>query len=275
MLPNTLIIGAMKCGTTSLCKYLRAHPDIYLPKRAEIEFFSERFLTDDLRVYESIFNSHEKVVVDNSPGYSMVHMYIGVAERIYSTLPNAKIIYLVRNPIDRLHSHYMHNFLLGKEKENFNFYEKGDLKKSHYIFTSRYFSQLCEYLKFFKSDQIQLIQSEELRDNRKKTIEELFKFLKVDSEFWHKDYEIAYHQTSKKGKKNILGKIIYKLRLSKTLKPYIPQLIERIFKKISEQRCFIPDFPREVKERIIDYLEEDIMQIESYTGWDLSHWRKV
>jgi hypothetical protein len=275
MLPNTIIIGAMKCGTTSFCKYLRAHPDIFLPKKAEIEFFSEGFPRNSLGYYESLFKCREKVVVDNSPGYSMVHKYKAVAERIYSTLPSAKIIYLVRNPIDRLHSHYTHSFLLGKENSDFYLSARAEIKKNHYISTSRYFSQLNEYLKFFNNAKIKLIQAEELRNDRKKTIQKVFKFLKVNPEFWHKDYDISYHQSSLKGKKNIIGKIIYKLRLSKKIKPFIPEIIERHFKKITEHNYSIPDMPREVKEKIIEHLEADIMKLESYTGWDLSHWRKV
>jgi hypothetical protein len=97
----------------------------------------------------------------------------------------------------------------------------------------------------------------------------------VNPEFWHKDYDIAYHQSSKKGKKNIIGNFFYKLKLTKKIKPYIPEIIEKPFRKISERRYSMREMPRIAKEKIIEFLEEDIRKMESYSGWDLSHWRKV
>ena len=129
-LPTFLIIGTMKGGTTSLHRYLRQHPEVFMPERKELNFFldeyagppidppEERNWSRGITWYERQFAGaeRERAVGEASANYSRYPTYPGVAERIAEVVPKVKIIYLVRNPIDRVFSHYLHDVANGREQ---------------------------------------------------------------------------------------------------------------------------------------------------------------
>ena len=120
-LPTFLIIGTMKGGTTSLHRYLRQHPDVFMPEQKELNFFldeyagrpidppEERNWSRGLTWYERQFAGaeDERAVGEASANYTRYPTYPGVAERIAKIVPEMKLIYLMRNPIDRVLSHYL------------------------------------------------------------------------------------------------------------------------------------------------------------------------
>ena len=120
-LPNFLIIGAAKSGTTALYRYLYDHPEIYMSERKELHYFSypetskltkgphtyKRLSVSTLAEYMTFFDGarDEIAIGEASPSY----LYLpGTAERIYQLLPNVKIIAILRNPVERAFSAYMH-----------------------------------------------------------------------------------------------------------------------------------------------------------------------
>ena len=129
-LPTFLIIGTMKGGTTSLHRYLRQHPEVFMPERKELNFFldeyagppidppEERNWSRGITWYERQFAGaeRERAVGEASANYSRYPTYPGVAERIAEVVPQMKLIYLMRNPIDRVLSHYLHDFANGREQ---------------------------------------------------------------------------------------------------------------------------------------------------------------
>ena len=133
--PNFYVVGAPKCGTTSLYRYLSEHPQIFLPKKKELHFFSrpelDRYskgtgdrqvlqsLPRQLHEYESFYNgvsASEIAIGDISPSY---FVHLGAAARIKSYNNEAKVIVCLRNPIDKAFSQYMHQVALGKEPLSF------------------------------------------------------------------------------------------------------------------------------------------------------------
>ena len=130
-LPTFLIIGTMKGGTTSLHRYLRQHPEVFMPERKELNFFldeyagppidppEERNWSRGITWYERQFAGaeDERAVGEASANYSRYPTYPGVAERIAKIVPEMKLIYLMRNPIDRVLSHYLHDFAKGRERQ--------------------------------------------------------------------------------------------------------------------------------------------------------------
>jgi hypothetical protein len=109
VLPNLIVIGAAKCGTTSLHEYLDEHPEISMSREKELHFFVDgKNWGRGLAWYESHFDSAAPVRGESSPGYSAFPLYRGVPERMAETIPEAKLIYLVRDPVQRIVSHYTH-----------------------------------------------------------------------------------------------------------------------------------------------------------------------
>jgi len=114
--PNLVIIGAMKCATTSLHYCLSLHPDIQMSQPKELSFFlSEENYAKGLDWYASHFRKPALVHGEATPGYAYFPFFSGVAERMARTIPNAKLIYMVRDPIDRVISHYIHDVAAGFE----------------------------------------------------------------------------------------------------------------------------------------------------------------
>jgi len=108
MLPNFIIIGAQKCGTTSLHHYLDQHDEIVMSKVKELNFFNEELnWSKGLKWYEAHFQGEGKMRGEASPHYTNYPMSPGVAKRMKEIVPDAKIIYLVRDPVERLISAYL------------------------------------------------------------------------------------------------------------------------------------------------------------------------
>ena len=169
MLPNLIVIGAMKCGTSSLHYYLSLHPEIFMSERKELNFFIDRKNWGrGLDWYEAQFPEPLPVRGESSPGYTKYPTFEGVAERLHSVLPGAKLIYLVRDPIERIVSHYLDSYALRREDGTIEDM-LADLDDNHYVNCSRYFMQLEQYLRYYPESQILIITSEELEDDRPAT----------------------------------------------------------------------------------------------------------
>jgi hypothetical protein len=180
-LPNFLVIGAMKSGTTSLYHYLRAHPQVYMPELKEVDFFTtELNWGKGWRWYHRQFEDppmEATALGEASTSYTKHPRYPGVSERIAGYLPEAKLIYVVRNPIDRMRSHYQHNVALGDERAPI---DEALLTNPAYLDCSRYSMQLERYLEHFERDRILIFSSEDLRHYREQTMRKVLAFLDVD-----------------------------------------------------------------------------------------------
>jgi hypothetical protein len=116
-LPNFIIAGGMRCGTTSLNGYLREHPDVAVSTPKEVHFFDVNF-GEGLDWYRERFPGSDgaHAVGEATPDYVY---HPEAVRRISETLPDVKLIVLLRNPVDRAYSHYWHNRSRGKEPLEF------------------------------------------------------------------------------------------------------------------------------------------------------------
>jgi hypothetical protein len=179
-LPTFLVIGAMKAGTTSLYEYLRAHPQVFMATPKELHFFPEsKHWHDGVDWYAAHFAAAGDLRArgEISPSYSQADQFPGVAARVAQIVPDAKIVYLVREPVARTQSMYLHEVAAGRETLPI---EEALATKPLYVNSSRYATQLDEYLPHFGRDRIFVCTSEALRADRPGTLRELFAFLDVD-----------------------------------------------------------------------------------------------
>lgn len=180
-----IIVGAMKAGTSSLGFHLNSHPDIYLPEK-ELQFFNDdsKFYMG-YNYYYSLFNPNgEKVLGEKTPTYSYQE---NVAERIYDFNPDIKLIWILRSPVDRAYSNYLHAVKNGSELlsfesavENESERIKTDIWKG-YLERSIYIKQVKRYLQWFKIEQMHFVIFEEFKANPEKELKKIFNFLEVDS----------------------------------------------------------------------------------------------
>ncbi|MEO0686009.1 MAG: sulfotransferase domain-containing protein [Cyanobacteria bacterium J06649_11] len=210
-LPNLIVIGAMKSGTTSIHDYLDQHPDIFMSKVKEIDFFIKEFHWDKgIAWYQAQFNTEAIVRGESSQNYSKRHHFkSGVPNRIHNVIPNTRLIYLVRDPIDRIISHY-HEALEGgyAPKEGLNQYLTGDLSNNHYVLTSSYYYQLQPYLEVFPLQNILICTLENLKLNRLSEMNRIFRFLRLSECSDDALFDFVRNEGAQKRKKNVLGQFI-------------------------------------------------------------------
>ncbi len=204
VLPDFFVIGAGRTGTTSLFHYLSQHPSIARSAYDELGFFDVNFHLG-FNWYRSLFPSifsrfFSKLRTKSFLTYDVTPSYIRrpwVAERIYDTFSNTKLIAVLRNPVDKSYSHYYQSEKYG-EKRTFDEVVKqeiedisgwnSELKDNNYFATKVensilarcfYAEQLSTWFKIFSKDQIMIIQSEKLASNTEDIMNDVFQFLKL------------------------------------------------------------------------------------------------
>lgn len=171
-----------EAGTTSLHRYLGVHPDFHMSALKETDFFIEqRNWARGLRWYESHFASDAPVRGEASPSYTAYPRLRGVPERMAQVVPDAKLIYIVRDPIERIQSEYEHRRFRGERRP----LEEclASLSSSPYAARSRYWMQLERYLRFFPSERILVVDQNDLLVRRSQQMREILGFSGVDPDF--------------------------------------------------------------------------------------------
>lgn len=201
--PSFIVIGAMKCGTHSLHRYLNSHKGLNSSIVKETNFFSsEGDFKKGIAWYHSLFRQPGKVGFEASPNYTKRHIFSGVPERMSKVLPNVKLIYVVRAPIERMLSHYIHSVYLGREKRTFD--EIISIKNSNYVKTGLYYYQMEAFLDWFPKSQIMLLDSSKLLTQTESTLSELCDFLGVKPDFNSDVINQKYHSSDYKISRSIL-----------------------------------------------------------------------
>lgn len=175
MLPNLIIPGYTRTGTTWLYTVLKKHPEIYLPKRKEIHYFDKNF-NKGLEFYERFYSGYnnEKYCGDFSPTYILD---IENAKKIKDTLKDLRIIIVLRNPIDRLFSNY-----LKIKREKFANYSFSDVINKNYLSKKLHYNQVHVYCNQFPRKDILFLIYEDLKINPVVYIKKILDFLNIESE---------------------------------------------------------------------------------------------
>jgi hypothetical protein len=195
------VIGAAKSGTTSLYEYVRSHPEICASRVKEPKYFALRDTSaEDLRAYESLFAGRTagQWALDASTHYTRYPnpRYDDVPERIHRYCPEAKFIYLLRNPVERVCSEYLHHLAQGREKRSFLEALGDDYR--HMVNGSRYHLQLTRYLRFFRREQLHVMFFDDLVSKPLETVHSILRFIGADPEFVPPNIDRTFNDTSAK-----------------------------------------------------------------------------
>jgi len=198
-LPNLIIVGAQKCGTTSLHNYLQVHPEIAMARIKETNFFLKDANWDrGLDWYASQFDSQAAVRGEGSPDYTNLPGSHGTAERMQQVIPGARIVYLVRDPLERIASHYVHFRAAGLERRAFE--QAVAAPDNEYVARSCYATQLEPFLRCFGHERVLVETHERLLHDRLPTLQRIFRFVGVDDSFVSDDFERIWERTEGKGR---------------------------------------------------------------------------
>ena len=294
--PNFIIAGFPKCGTTSLHHYLEEHPEVYMPTQKELHFFTCNILSklnkgpNDAIVKKTQINSSEKylnfyksvrneiAIGDASPSYIN---YPSQFKKIKEYLNDPKVIIILRDPIDRAYSNYLH--LKREHRETLTFEEaifKEDERKTnkysdfwYYKFNSTYYDKIIKAKETFSN--VLILTSEELSNNGEATLKNVYKFLEVDDTFKLKR---KLNNFNKGGhfKENIFTKIIFQPSTLKNLikkfikpTPFLKIIISKIANIFSIKPQKIDD---ESLKYLKKYFRKEVEKLETL-NIDTSKWR--
>lgn len=224
-LPDFLIVGAMKAGTTTLYRDLYQHPNIFLPEQKEPNDLVKTDIQEPANVksYVKLFASADDGCIcgEASTAYTKMPRFMGVAENAYNLLgANLKIIYVVRHPVDRAISQYMHEFGESKEELNINHALK---RNERYLDYSKYHNQIQPWLTIFGRQNILVLEFEEYISNRRLHLDKVCAFLDVDSYEFVIEKGIKYNQSS--GRLVINNSVLKKIRDSLFYQRYLKKYL--------------------------------------------------
>ncbi|WP_373479347.1 sulfotransferase domain-containing protein [Geminocystis sp.] len=273
ILPDFLIIGGMKCGTTSLHYYLKFHPEIVMSTEKELDFFiKEKNLEKGVDWYKSQFKGKAKIYGEASPNYTNYPRWEGCPERIYNLKSDIKLIYILRDPLVRILSQYIHEYK--EERENLPF-DEAIFNNDDYIFRSSYYLQLEQYLKYFPPYNIFITTIEELSNFPESTLKSILNFLNISEDISMIPYQKILHNSIHKRRKNKLGNIISKNPLIKKIDllppPYRYRLQHLIYFPFSHA-IKRPQLTENLREKLINLLQEDVYKLREYTGKNFEQW---
>ena len=177
--PDAIVIGATKAGTTSLFHYLSDHPQVHMDPQKELRFFSDpdRFALGADWYRRRFASAGSRVAMESSNSYTRDPVYPGVAERIADVCPDVRRVYLVRDPIDRLVSHYRHRVATGREWRS---PDEAVTADPSYVAASLYGHQLSLHLRHTSIDRVHVARSDELASSDDRARVALCDFLGIE-----------------------------------------------------------------------------------------------
>lgn len=278
-----MIVGAMKSGTTTVARMLEQHPDVVLCSVKEPDFFSQaKNWRQELPEYEKLYEQKEGVIYgEASTSYTFYpHRNLEVWKDIHAYNPDCKLIYIVREPLGRTVSQYVHMVERGYFSDSF---EQAILRHPEILNYSRYYMQIQPYIETFGREQVLILDFDDL----KYTAESLFREVTA---FLHLDYQRLPDCTSFQANEHTAGggRVNHKLdrivnhppEFAVNLWRKLPENFrKKLFSTLSGQKRNAvtqkPEPDRKTKRMILNLLESDIMAFEALTGRDYSHWRQV
>jgi len=284
-LPNFMIIGVAKAGTTSFYHYLDQHPQVFMCPEKGSNFFGyedardwkwteegnppllRHFQARTFEEYEAFFAgvTDEIAIGEASPQYFRCPT---AAQRIHESLPHVKLVASLRNPADRAFSGFLMRTRRGEPVKGFH--EELTADASH-VRESLYYKRLKRYFDLFPRDQIKVIIFEEFKKDPANAIIGLFDFLGVDTNFVP-DTSIR-HNPAGIPKFRLLNRLFFHPTLIRTAKSVFPESVQEMLKQVQQQNLKVPPkFPPDLRAQLLKVYREDMLKLEGLLDRDLSIW---
>lgn len=276
-LPNVIIIGAPKCGTTSLHNYLDAHRSVSMSRLKETDFFiaDGGSWSRGLEWYSSNFDGAAPIRGESSTKYACLPHSRGVVARMKATVPDARLIYLVRDPFERMASHFVHSTAAGEETRSFA--EAARDESSRYLAASLYATQLEAFLERFEADRILVDSQERMLANRKEVLSRVFGFLDVAADVERPEYERLWERTEGKGRAYRLGWHAAQRMQARGI--HLPDALRWPAQRILRSRLLgggkeipRPEVPEAVRAELAPRLGREADRLRSLTGMSFAEW---
>jgi hypothetical protein len=283
LLPNFLLIGAAKSGTTALSRYLESHPDVFVCPRKDTNFFAwppesetrdaetipQEFPVRDLATYEALFASAGTARAIGEA--STYYLESPVApRRIRELVPGARLIAILRDPVDRAYSGYLMRCRMGRESRPV---EQALTANSHYVRTSRYATFLERYEWFLAGARLHVVLYEEFRADPRRVFRDLLEFLGVDTTF-EADFATR-HNVGGLPRNRALHWLYTHPVLRSAVLPVLGAPLRRLGTKLRNRNMRpAPALPAETRRRLREDLRGEVERLEALLERDVgSIWK--
>lgn len=282
-LPNFIIIGAPKSGTTSLNRYLQEHPEIFMSSLKESHFFSSDRCknSEALSEFKSLFQNvgNEKAIGEACAGYIFKPE---APARMKALIPHAKLVAILRDPAERAYSEYLMRYRSGTLNVDLN---TQDIESGFWEFMQTenkdklYFQSISQYLQEFDRGQLHICLFEDLKHEQTRLLKDVCKFLGVDETLISASDNKVYNKGGVP-KNQIVFSFLESLRyssrrrLSKILPENIYSRIRSTYSKVRDinMQTEVAPLSKDSRQKVIDMHREDILQLQDYLKRDLSAW---
>lgn len=296
-LPNFIVLGAAKCGTTSLYYYLGEHPQVYMSPVKEPGFFcnqdgrnanrqkypwERRYSVKTLEAYEELFQGVKQEIAmgEASVGYLPAPE---TPARIHALIPAAKLIAVLRDPTSRLYSGYMMRRRRGEVVEPFaalvrrSIQEYWDGERDHKSFRVGFYRQhLDRYYAVFPAEQIKVMLFDDLKADARQFMQNLYEFLCVDLSF--KPYLNRQHNKGVIPRSKLLhNALIWSYPARALVRRFVPYYITGVYSWFLQHGYYSPpsEMTPELRAEIIEVYREEILRTQDLLKRDLSAWLEV
>jgi hypothetical protein len=318
MLPNCIVIGAPRSGTTSAYEYLNAHPEVYMSPVKEPDFFANPILTSArqpagadgrdggteaaetevqaaLAQYEKLFEGAGRAKIRGEASA----VYMGdpmAAEHLRHYVPDAKMIAILRDPSERLHSHYMHAMRIradfgaqeDEQQKRTRLYEEiidralrdgwagpPTTDEEVWLNAGFYYRHLTRFRTLFPESQMIVFRFEEFTTDTRAVMSKVYRFLEIDESFTLPTTE-AFNATTVPRNEEVFRFFTTRNPLFRFAKAMSPSWIRGAALRTRNKVLSASKPPLEVERRrkLISIYREDIVKLQDLLGWDLSSWMK-
>jgi hypothetical protein len=264
-LPNFLIVGTPRSGTTALARYLGAHPEVFMAPEKEVRFFLRHF-DRGLDWYRSRFAGAtvESAIGEATPSYIYEERAMA---RLHDALPEARLIVLLRNPVDRAYSHFWSRRQRGRETREFEAAIAEELSGRADVFPylgqGRYLAPLRMVTDHFDQRALLVLLFEELKLNPDSVYHQVCSFLGVDTTFRPDNLGQPINQFVK----------IRSARVRAATKR-LPEPLRRVIGRINVHSSVYPAMSPSVRSMLLDSFRDDNRRLAKWLGRDLSVWAR-
>lgn len=290
-LPNCILAGVPKSGTTSLYYYLGQHPEVFVTDKKEPRYLlidtdqdgrecgmdpdtpfdilpiKIRKLDDYIAIFDAV--AGQKAVIDASTYYAYSRVAI---KRIHQLMPEAKILFSLRDPISRAYSDYLMNLHQGRETR-----EAGEalVEGEFYVECGRYYSYLVPWFETFDPTQIKIVLFDDLKKDALAVHQDICRFFAIDDTHVP---DLTIRMKGGKPKNEAVFNLIFRAKktsLYKKIYPKLPTSVYKTWREVSVRYVFEKDaaLPTEVSHRLYEYYRDEIEQLEGLLGRDLTGWK--
>lgn len=243
-LPAFIIIGSAKSGTSTLARYLARHPALCCSREKEPCFFDRDVgWKRGWDWYASMFEEAKEgqLCYEASTNYTRYPEVLDVPRRIYANLPDAKLIYILRHPVDRAYSHYVHRYTreLHPGEPITTTFEQHIETDPMCVHSSDYSLQIDQYLEYFPRDSLLLLRFRDLKNDPSSTLRRVLRFLDVDDTI-----DLAAHRIAENAADRQIGHLarafvmapLREAPILKHVKRYVPERVKRATYEFLKQR---------------------------------------